>query len=240
VVPHADDRRRRRALERLTPEQRDALLRAGRSAIEPALQRLEGDEARSLARTCRGGALRFVSASPRQLAALGAAVRPVYAALERDARTRRQVEAIRRLRGPHAASAAVASCRHRPKRGASAAATPLDGTWRMTVTRAELIRLGTAPIEAAAVHGSRTYTIGGGRFDIRNRDLGYVWSGSATVSARAIRIVVERCPTDFPPGCRPGETYEQRWSRYRDTVTFEGVPGRTSAPIFLVKPWTHE
>src|SRR5262245_23655882 len=148
----------RRAFEQLTHAQQDALLRAGRSAIEPALQRVEGDEVRGLDRSCRRGTLRLVSASRRERAALVASVRPVYAALERDSRTREQIEAIRRLRGGDRATPAVVHCRASVVSQTSATATSLDGTWRMTVSRDELIRLGTPPVEAAAVRGRWTYT----------------------------------------------------------------------------------
>jgi hypothetical protein len=108
----------------------------------------------------------------------------------------------------------------------------------MMVTRDELTRIGTPPIEAEGVRGSWTFTVGAGRFEIRNLDQGHAWSGRAVVGGRTITIVVERCPTAFRPGCSPGETYEHGWSLYRDAVTFAGLPGRTHAPIFLVKAWT--
>ena len=227
----------RRAFEKLTVGQRQALRRAGRRAVEPALRRVEADEVRALARICRRGTLRFRSASASELSALTASVQPVYALLERDPRTREQVEAIRRLRARGSLSPTTVNCSGSGVRQAPTAGSPLDGKWEMTVTREELIRLGTPPIEADGVRGRWTYTIGNGRFEIRNHDLGHVWSGSAAVDGRGVTIVIERCPAAFRPGCSPGETYEHRWSRYRDRVTFARVAGRTYAPIFLVKPW---
>ncbi len=230
----------RRAFERLTAAQREALRRAGRTAVEPAFRRVEGDEVRALARICRRARLPFVLAGRHELAALRAGVRPVYASLGRDPRTRVWLDAVRRLRGSDPTSAAAVGCTADASAPPPGVASPLDGMWRMRVSREELIRRGTPPVEADGVHGRWAWTIHAGRFEIHNRDRGYVWSGRATVEAHIIVLEIERCPVVFPPGCSPGETYAHRWSLYRDTVTFAPVAGRTYAPIFLVKAWARD
>ena len=68
----------RRAFLRLGRAQREVLRRAGREAAAPVRARIEMEQREALAEMCERGSLRLASASPAEIAALRAAVRPVY------------------------------------------------------------------------------------------------------------------------------------------------------------------
>ena len=74
------------------------LHRAGSDALRPDYEELLRAESGGLGAVCERGRLRFVQASPADLAALRAAVQPVYDALEQDPLTRELIAAIENLR----------------------------------------------------------------------------------------------------------------------------------------------
>ena len=88
----------RGAFDRLAPAQREILRRAGREALAPMLARIEGEQKEDLEIVCGRGSLALATASPSELAALRAAVQPVYDELERDPQTRERIAEIRGLR----------------------------------------------------------------------------------------------------------------------------------------------
>ena len=88
----------RRAFLRLGRAQREVLRRAGREAAAPVRARIEMEQREALAEMCERGSLRLASASPSELAALRAAVRPVYRELERDPDTRKLIAEITRIK----------------------------------------------------------------------------------------------------------------------------------------------
>ena len=69
----------RMMLAKLTAAQRNILRRAGREALGAAIARLHNKDRVEAGILCRRGRVTFVTATPPQLAALRAAVRPVYA-----------------------------------------------------------------------------------------------------------------------------------------------------------------
>ncbi|MFE4962919.1 TRAP transporter substrate-binding protein [Streptomyces sp. NPDC056660] len=82
VVPFISDT----ALKRLSPEQRQALIRAASAAFEDTMSELQAEDADELTQLCAGG-LVMGQASSAQLAAYRAAVAPVDTRLEHDPQT---------------------------------------------------------------------------------------------------------------------------------------------------------
>jgi TRAP-type C4-dicarboxylate transport system substrate-binding protein len=127
----------------LTPHQRRLLRRAAKDAVAPESARVEGDEATLLATRCAQQVqIPFAIASAAELAALRDAVQPVYDELERDALTRELIGEIVKLRNEvSAARGEPLRCRRagssRPTVGSK-----LDGLWRSSLSRAELIAAG--------------------------------------------------------------------------------------------------
>ena len=122
----------RMMLTKLTAAQRDILRTAGREALGAAIARLHNKDRVEAGILCRRGRVTFVTATPPQLAALRAAVRPVYAQLELNPQTGsfiREIEAMKRGLPPDR----VVPCSEPPPRQkgqfprASTAVTPLDG-----------------------------------------------------------------------------------------------------------------
>lgn len=119
----------RKAYAALPSAQRDALRRAGRAALEPALARLEHDERTALGTICpenpeQPGSFRFLTATPRDLAALRTAVAPVYRRLERSEDTRRVIASIEAMKAGGAPPAG-ATCPGAPSRHADARSAAL-------------------------------------------------------------------------------------------------------------------
>ena len=129
----------RAVFTRLTAGQREILREAGREALGPAIARLRTEDLNEAGILCRRGQLTFVKATRVEVASLRAAVRPVYASLERHPKTRsliREIEAMKRGLPP---AKPVYCGRSLPREGAP---TPLEGTWEMTAGRAHGVDAG--------------------------------------------------------------------------------------------------
>ena len=113
---------------------------------------------------CRRGQLRFLTASPAEVAALRRAVQPVYDQLERDPQTRRyirQIEAMRQGISPEPAP----GCAQTPLLAGKAG--PLDGVWRYTDTAADLRAAGVSQGDIVPEnYGTFTFVIDRGRFAV--------------------------------------------------------------------------
>ena len=228
----------RRAFEALTPAQQDVLRRAGRDVFDPQLARIRDAERRAIEAVCRRG-LSFLTASPAELAALRAAVQPVYDELERDPSTRKLIADIRRLRRevpsavdeqPRCADTVTAT---------AAPAAGIDGLWRSTATKKDVLEA-DAPAEEIELVRSfpepRRVTIDleNGRYVGRADDFWEV-SGTYRLSGDVIRFTIGACK---PVGsCDPGAFTEYTWSVYRDALTLERIPGRWAWPSLVAKPW---
>ena len=126
----------------------DGQRRALREAADQTVARVVAHPPRESAlarRYCDGGG-RVVNASRNDFAALRRAAHPVYATLERDARTRALITAIRRLKEnmPTAAVPAPRPCARRgpDATGRQASASSLNGTYRWRFTKAGAIAAG--------------------------------------------------------------------------------------------------
>jgi TRAP-type C4-dicarboxylate transport system substrate-binding protein len=216
----------------LTRRQQQALRDAGPAAFGALMKKASesDDEARHL--LCRIGTP-FVRARSGQLAALRAAVQPVYAQVERgtgNAATLRQIEAIK---GDAAPDAPVCKPGETSKASAGGHATPIDGDYRTSFSKRELedspdladkgeINDGNwGAFTLHLTHGRLTATQ-------RNAHTRTTSTGRYTLSGNAIRLHIDQ--TD--------ETFAVRWNLYRDTLKFQPDKKLGIIPTpFLVKPW---
>jgi TRAP-type transport system periplasmic protein len=214
----------RDAYARLTSAQREILRRAGREAVRPEAERIEREQNEALTVICSRSNDVFATASASELTALRRAVRPVYAALERDPQTRRLVAAIRRLRG--AAGTNVPGCAGQDRN----AATALEGTWRSTVSREEMLAGGASPVEAATYSGTATLELEDGKWVVRGERA--TVTGTYAVNGNLIRLTMRTCTAN---PCSPGMTTTYTWSRYRDSLS---LAQRSSVtwPRLVAKP----
>jgi TRAP-type C4-dicarboxylate transport system substrate-binding protein len=222
-------------LAKVTRNQRDALLEAGREAVGPAVARLRAEDRQEAAILCRRGRLALVRATPTDIATLRAAVRPVYVDLERDPQTRSLIHAIEAMKRRSPAPEASQCPRRRSRREkapieapAREKATPLDGTWEMTASLAQVVDVTHSPIASDA-------DVGRYRLVLRlGRALGFhldepKWRSTGVFSVQddVIRFTWE----DEGVGV-------YRWNAYRDTLTLHFLPGRErGAPNPTFAPW---
>jgi TRAP-type C4-dicarboxylate transport system substrate-binding protein len=224
----------RDALAKLTPNQRDALVEAGRDAVGAEIARLRTEDRDQAAILCRRG-LAVVQATPADIATLRAAVRVVYAQLARDPQTRSFIQAIealkRRAPAPEPSQCPRQRIRRKRVRGElptrKNVATPLDGTWEMKATRAQVVAVTHSPFDPSADAGRYRLVLRRGRtygyhLDVpRSSD-----SGVFSVQGDVIRFKWK------------DELAVYRWNVYRDTLTLRFLPGRAQgAPNLTFAPW---
>jgi TRAP-type C4-dicarboxylate transport system substrate-binding protein len=217
----------RRAFDGLTPEQRKILRAAGRVAIGPHLARIERSEGDAVRAICAQSLVSLVDASPADLAALRGAVQPVYALLERDAKTRQLVAEIRKL------GDGVASEPLRCPEAEVGAASELEGRWQATASRKELLAAGATPREVRTAQSRLTIEFDDGRW-VARLNTRRVWTGAYTVNGDLLSLTLEKCSHN---PCTPGAVAEHRWSVYRDTLSVTRLPGRTFWWRLTAKPF---
>jgi TRAP-type C4-dicarboxylate transport system substrate-binding protein len=213
---------RRATFERLTPAQRQVLRRAGREAVGPVHARLEKEQQAALTAICGRGMLALDTASASQLAELRKAVQTVSDGLERDPGTRGSLAEIRKLgsNGPEQVRCSTAA------RGKE-----IEGVWRSSVTRADILAHGGSAAEAATYFGSNTLELADGGWTFRGERT--VVTGTYVVAGEVLRLTMRTCTAN---PCSPGMVTEYTWSRYRDTLSLGRRAGRPAWPALVVKP----
>jgi TRAP-type C4-dicarboxylate transport system substrate-binding protein len=206
----------RRAFAALTPTQQDMLRDAGRQAVRPRLAEVERFEQDALQSLCERKLASLVRVPPADVAALHDAVRPVYAELERDARSMELIAAIRKLRTREATS--EVRCPAAAKRAAS----EIEGVWKSSVSGRALRANGATSAEAATYEGSATLELKAGRWVFRGEHT--TVTGSYTLRGDVIRLAMARCTVN---PCSPGAQTEYSWNVYRDTLSFGRRPGES-------------
>ena len=132
-------------------------------------------------------------------------------------------------------AALVAAVTVRAANARGAGASPLDGTWMVSWTRAELLRADILPRDADVLAGRHIATFANGPVTDRNLSTGRVGRGARFfVHGNVVGFV-------FPtrgPGIVAGRTYELKWSIYRDRLRFAELPGRSVLTALPIKPYT--
>jgi hypothetical protein len=191
------------------------------------------DDARS--KLC-ARSLPILSAGRAALDGFHRSLQPVVDAMSKDPGTKSTIDAIVAVRGPTDAPDIVAPC---PIAVATpspnAAPTPLDGTWKTTFTKAELV---ASPllVDSGEINdgnwGTMTITFAKGRFTSTQANDVESGSGSGTFTVKGDVL--------YQTIDQTGEQFAYRWSIFKNTLTFKrddslGFGGPTPA---LVKPWS--
>jgi len=225
----------------LTQDQQATLRTAAASAYAASVESVSANAPGAVERL-RGRGLAMVEASETALADLRAAVEPVYAEIGKDQGTKETIDAIKTLRdasdaAPEAVECAVAVASPSSAAAPSAGPTAIDGTWQVSFTEAELAAPPLLYDEGelnADNWGDFTLTFDGkGRVELTQANaIDQSWT-SRTYTVTGDRVVLA-----YDKGINLGETFSARWSLFRDTLTFEGVPGDELPTPYLVKSWT--
>jgi TRAP-type C4-dicarboxylate transport system substrate-binding protein len=234
----------RDAFDALTAEQQELLRDAGREAIRRELDDLVRGGSEALSKACAEGAVRLVSASAADLAALREAVQPVYEELESDPDTKEVISDITDMRSaePAPAAVALAGCRRAGRRAggsANAATTALEGRWSLTFTRDDLVAVGVPEkslrkdlpsvahlIVQFASNGRYTATAAAGTVVVR---------GTYSVRGDVMSLVFH---PPVPSGYVARHVYRLRWNIYRDRLTFSRLPGSDWDGVLLTNSLT--
>jgi TRAP-type C4-dicarboxylate transport system substrate-binding protein len=214
----------REAFLALTPHQRQILRSAERDAMRPRLAEIGRIEATALQSLCARRLTRLVAASATQIAALRAAVKPVYGELGRNPRTRQLMAEIRGL------DDGTATDPLRCPGPAAGSVARLEGTWQSAVTGRELLAAGASAAEAATYQGSGMLELHDGRWVFRGDHT--TVTGSYALTGDLVRLTMRTC-TSNP--CSPGATTEYTWSVYRDTLSLTRQTG-PFWPRLVAKP----
>jgi TRAP-type transport system periplasmic protein len=222
----------------LTPAQRRVLRQAVTGDLAAETQVVRDDERAQTAILCRRG-LRFLTASPADLAALRRAVQPVNGQLERDRQTRHYIHQIEAMRKGISAEPAP-GCAHTPRLAGKT--SPLDGVWQFTSTPADLRAAGASQGDVVPEnYGTYTFVVDRGRFAFTQEEWPSCTWGYGTFTVKGDRF--EWQFTDgggiAPDGAanKPGESYIFRWSLYRGVMALYPVKDAVSPPNFLAKSW---
>lgn len=167
----------RKTVTRLGPAEQHILERAAATDLSRETKVLASFERNVIASDCSNRRLRFVAASPADVTALRRAVQPVYDELERDAQTRRfiaQIELMRRRLG--APVSALPRC-SKATRSATAAPTPIDGAYEVTVRPSDLPESARVPEQ----YGVWQIVLDRGRFRLSEDSDGADWAGDGRV-----------------------------------------------------------
>lgn len=224
-----------KALGKLTPAQRQELRQAAVAALPGSMRVVRGDEQEAAQDLCRAGGIIVETAAPGDLAALRAAVAPVYARLERDPATRSAIRAISAVVGGVTAEAPPSCARRAP---AAAGRALLDGVYTKDTKFGDDP---TDPSPAPENYGHWVFVLHGTHFAHTQQYRGACTWAYGTLNVTGSRI--EMTYTDgggiAPTGAenKPGEFFVFGWSLYRDTLRLTVIPGAVSPAGFVQLPW---
>lgn len=223
-----------KVLDRLSSAQRAALRQAAAAAVPQAMTASEREDGAAVRTLCARGKLRVVDLEKGELQSFEGAVAPVYRRLEHDPSTRRAIHEIMALKRGLPPAPAI---RCPPKKSSSpyqAGATPLDGSWQMSVTVGDLSRnpayhaYGFAPSAADYRADAGAY-----RLILRNGHLEFSRTGGGSPNPHdsgTYRVDGNLITFHIAAGHDPGETWTYRWSVYRNSLTFERPPTNAQGP----------
>jgi len=114
-------------------------------------------------------------------------------------------------------------------------ASPIDGRWHTTLTRASLMRTGeVGSEEAGLLSGAWTARFVNGHFHVHDERTGGGARGTFAVTGRLVRFVFAG-----GTGIDPGATATCEMSVYRDRLTFATTGGRPCM-AWNAESWTRE
>jgi TRAP-type C4-dicarboxylate transport system substrate-binding protein len=227
----------------LSTAQQDALSQAGKEAMKLAMSGTVQDDIGATRVICARHKLIFIKVTPVQLRELARAVASVTERLSRNPATRRAITEIQALKRGIPPPPAI-KCARNPG-PASGVATPIDGTWQMTVTASQLrgnpaYKIygynNPSPHEAKGDSGTYRLSLHDGRMTTSvvspfgtSRDTG-------TYHVRGDLVIIHNTA-----GHDVGETDTYVWNLYRDELRFSKPPhqpnGHGGPPNPTFAPW---
>lgn len=218
----------------LSADQQGQLRAAVAEANQLAVARLPDNARESRDKFCAAG-FSIKSASSQQLDAFRQRLQPVIDDMSKDPATKATIDAIIALRSPTDAPDVLAPCaQSAPSASPNTGPTALDGKWKTSYTKAELI---ASPFldDPGTINdgnwGDFTYTFANGRFSATQTNPIESSSGSGTFTVNGDVI--------YLADDQSGETFIYRWSIFKNTLTFKRDLSLQDAPTpILVKPWT--
>jgi TRAP-type transport system periplasmic protein len=231
----------REVFSKLAGAQQRILMEAARDDLAPEIQVVREAERTSAANLCRSHLLRFVTATPDDLVALRRAVQPVYAALDRDPQTRREIAHIEAMRGGIVPQPPLSCAEAVQPLGR---ASPLDGVYQFTLSFANLQTAGADPSELVPENvGRMTFVFDRGHFAFTQE---YPQGQACTWGYGTLKLHGDTLTQLFTDGGgiaptnsenRPGEEFTFKWSLYRDALTLRRVAGAVSPTPDVATPW---
>jgi TRAP-type C4-dicarboxylate transport system substrate-binding protein len=227
----------------LSVTQQRWLRQAADAAVMPAMNGTVQDDKGATRVLCARHKVTFVTLTHAQLRALARAVAPVNERLSRNAATGRAITEIQALKQGLPPPPAI-QCSRRPA-STSAARTPIDGTWQMTVTASQLrgnpaykIYGYNNPSPHLVKSDSGTYTMSLHHGHLQSIDAGPLGTSrdTGTYTVRGNLLVFHNTA-----GHDIGETDTYVWSLYRGELTLSKPPhqpnrhGGPPNPTFA--PW---
>jgi TRAP-type C4-dicarboxylate transport system substrate-binding protein len=217
----------------LSSDQQSQLRAAVAGANQLAVTRLP-DNAREARDEFCAASFAIKAASNKELDALRRRLQPVIDNMAKDPATKATIDAITALRGPTDVPDVLAPCpQSAPSASPNSGPTALDGKWKTSYTKAELI---SSPFldDPGTINdgnwGDFTYTFANGRFSATQTNPIESSSGGGTFTING--DVVTLASDD-------GETFIYRWSIFKNTLTFKRDLSLQDAPTpILVMPWT--
>jgi TRAP-type C4-dicarboxylate transport system substrate-binding protein len=217
----------------LTPNERDVLRESAAAVIDAAVSASRQEDREGIALLCRQHAT-FVSEPATASAELERGVNPVYGALTREPRLRRDLRAIRALKDqthgdqPPVCGGSIASSARAP--------TSVDGVYEM-----ETGVDAAAPDYMAENYGRWIFVLDGGRFaDTQENKDACTWGyGTFRLDAGTMSWTFIAGGGLAPNRAynKPGEFFRFRLSRYRDALSLARVAGAVSPLNFRARPW---
>ena len=226
-----------RSYGELTSDQRRILHQAAANVVSKSTTTQQRFDDETSANLCRKGNATFDSATSAELRALRSAVEPVYRRLRSDGPTADAIDSIERLkRELGAPPTKLPSCERAGSEPSKAAATKIDGVWRMDTDESA-----SRPELFPENWGHWIFVLDRGRFAFTQENKPSCTWGYGKIAVRGNRMSWTFADGGgiAPSGAenRPGEFFVYDFSLYRDTLTITPVEGRVSPLNFRAKPW---
>lgn len=226
-----------RSYGELTRYQRRILHQAAANVVSKSTTTQQRFDDETSANLCRKGHATFDSATSAELRALRSAVEPVYRRLRSDGPTADAIDSIERLkRELGAPPTKLPSCERAGSEPSTAAATKIDGVWRMDTDESA-----SRPEFFPENWGHWIFVLDRGRFAFTQENKpSCTWGyGNFAVHGNRMSWTFADGGGIAPSGAenKPGEFFVYDFSLYRDTLTVTPVRGRISPLNFRAKPW---
>ena len=215
----------RAAYDRLSAAQRGILDSAWRTSSSGEIALFERKDPDELKALCAGNRVRLVRGDA---ASVRHAVTAVLDRIARSGASRQAYARIVALKNATAVPVITPHCAKTKPAPSPGAATPVDGTWTVSMSYAEYVAAKPFADEDWNVNwGVHRLKLGHGRWDWRSDRDPDVKKGAYTLKSD---LIVFDDPFDH-------ETWRYRFTLYHGALTFRRAQTTTTPTAFIVKPW---